>query len=169
MANMNKKRKITPGQGKTLQQYKDSARFAWYSVVCMIILLFLTSLLTGCHIAKETIINMANDEREKHLVVTYYNNSIYWGWNNGYYYYYGKPHYYPWTYYYNSCPPSHHNPTTHVVINRPVKRPTHRPNISTHRSNIIKTNTNHNTKVIIKTNNGSKRTNKTTIRKRPKK
>ena len=133
------------------------------------ILLFLSSLLIGCTGVYYLTDAEYDNTREEHLAVTYYNNSIYWGWNNGYYYYYGKPHYYPWTYYYNSCPPSHHNPTTHVVINRPVKRPTHRPNISTHRSNIIKTNTNHNTKVIIKTNNGSKRTNKTTIRKRPKK
>jgi hypothetical protein len=35
MANLNKK----PGQGKTPQQYEDSSRFAWYSVVGMIILL----------------------------------------------------------------------------------------------------------------------------------
>jgi len=53
MANMNKKRKYTPGQGKTPQQYTDSSRLAWYSVVCMIILLILTSLLTGCTTTKE--------------------------------------------------------------------------------------------------------------------
>ena len=104
-----------------------------------------------------------DDTREEHLAVTYYNNSIYWGWNNGYYYYYGKPHYYPWHYYYNTCPPSYYNTTTHVVINKPVSRPTHRPNIR------VKTNTHRNNKVIIKTNNGSKRTNKTTIRRKPKK
>ena len=165
MANSNKKL----GQGKTPQQYEDSSRFAWYSVVCMIILLILASLLSSCVGTYYITDAEYNNTREEHLAITYHNNSIYWGWNNGYYYYYGKPHYYPWTYYYNTCPPSHHNPTTHVVINRPVKRPTHRPKISTHRSNIIKTNTNHNTNVIIKTNNGSKRTNKTTIRKRPKK
>ena len=39
MVNLNKK----PGQGKTPQQYKDSSRFAWYSVVGMIILLFFMS------------------------------------------------------------------------------------------------------------------------------
>jgi|TARA_R110002167_G_scaffold2600_1_gene13090 hypothetical protein len=39
MANLNKK----PGQGKTPQQYRDSSRFAWYGVVCMIILLFFIS------------------------------------------------------------------------------------------------------------------------------
>tara|TARA_B110000238_G_scaffold139219_1_gene150121 strand:+ start:285 stop:476 length:192 start_codon:yes stop_codon:yes gene_type:complete len=42
MENLNKK----PGQGKTPQQYRDSSRFAWYGVVGMIILLFLTSLLS---------------------------------------------------------------------------------------------------------------------------
>ena len=50
------------------------------------------------------------------------------GGHSGYYYYYGIPHYYPWTYYYNTCPPSHYTHTTHVVITRPVNRPTHRPN-----------------------------------------
>jgi hypothetical protein len=40
MANLNKK----PGQGKTPQQYRDSSKLAWYSVVGMIILLFLMSL-----------------------------------------------------------------------------------------------------------------------------
>jgi len=114
-----------------------------------------------------------DDTREEHLAVTYQNNSIYWGWNSGYYYYYGKPHYYPWHYYYNTCPPSYYNTTTHVVINRPVNRPTHRPNrpkVNTHRPNIrVKTNTHRNNKIIIKTNNGSKRTNKTTIRRKSKK
>ena len=43
MANSNKK----PEQGKTPQQYKDSSRFAWYSVVGMIVLLTLMSL-CGC-------------------------------------------------------------------------------------------------------------------------
>ena len=113
-----------------------------------------------------------SDLREEHASITYYDNQIYWGWDNGYYYYYGKPHYYPWYYYYNTCPPSHYNTTTHVIITRPVNKPTHRPNRpiikTTHRPNIkVKTNTNHN-KVIIK-NNGSKRTNKTKINRRKKK
>ena len=97
-----------------------------------------------------------DDTREEHLAVTYHNNSIYWGWNSG-----------------NTCPPSYYNTTTHVIINRPVNRPTHRPNrpkVNTHRPNIrVKTNTHRNNKVIIKTNNGSKRTNKTTIRRKSKK
>jgi len=87
-----------------------------------------------------------SDVRESHASVTYYQNELYWGWNNGYYYYYGKPHYYPWYYYYNSCPPSHYAHTTHVVITRPVNRPTHRPN--THRPNL---RTNGNTKVKTNT------------------
>ena len=41
MENSNKK----PGQGKTDKQYSDSAKFAWYGVVGMIILLILASLL----------------------------------------------------------------------------------------------------------------------------
>jgi len=88
-----------------------------------------------------------DDAREEHLAITYYNSEIYWGWNEGFYYYYGTPHYYPWYYYYNICPPSHHSHNTHVIINRPVNRPTHRPNI--HRPSI---RTNSNTKVIVKPN-----------------
>ena len=111
--------------------------------------------------------------REEHLAITYYNNSIYWGWNNGYYYYYGKPHYYPWYYYYNACPPSYYNATTHIIINKPVIKPTHKPNRPvvkpTHRPNVnIKTNVNRN-KVNIKTNkshNSNKRS--TNTRRRPK-
>jgi len=51
MANMNKKFK--PGQGKTQQQYEDSARFAWYGVVGMVILLILFSLLSSCTTTKK--------------------------------------------------------------------------------------------------------------------
>ena len=54
MANSNKKRKFKIGQGKTSQQYTDSTRFAWYGVVGMIIILFLTSLLMGCAITQPT-------------------------------------------------------------------------------------------------------------------
>ena len=46
MANSNKK--PNPGQGKTPQQYEDSARFAWYGVVGMTLLVILLSLLGGC-------------------------------------------------------------------------------------------------------------------------
>ena len=46
MANMNKK--FNPGQGKTPQQYEDSAKFAWYGVVGMVLLVILLTLLGGC-------------------------------------------------------------------------------------------------------------------------
>ena len=156
---------------KNNKQYKDAALGAfigWIGILlsCLIIILF-----TGCYGTYYITDAEYDNVREEHLAVTYHNNSIYWGWNNGYYYY-GKPHYYPWYYYYNTCPPSYYNTTTHVVIIKPVNKPTHRPNRpiikTTHRPNIkVKTNTNRN-KVIIK-NNGSKRTNKTKITRRTKK
>ena len=46
MENMN-------NQGKTPQQFEDSERFAWYGVLCMVILLILTSLLMGCTTTKK--------------------------------------------------------------------------------------------------------------------
>jgi hypothetical protein len=109
-----------------------------------------------------------SDMRESHASVTYYDNQIYWGWHSGYYYYYGTPHYYPWYYYYNSCPPSHYTHTTHVIITRPVNKPTHRPNrpkVNTHRPN-IRTNSNTkvktNTRVTITPNRNTKvKTNRT--------
>ena len=52
MANMNKK--FNPGQGKTQKQYEDSAKFAWYGVVGMIILLIFLTLSTGCTTTKES-------------------------------------------------------------------------------------------------------------------
>jgi len=77
-------------------------------------------------------------ERE-HPVEVYYNGvDVYWGYQSGFYYYYGKPHYYPWWNYYNTCPPSHYNTTTHVIITRPVNRPTHRPNRPNRQPNINK-------------------------------
>jgi len=152
---------------------KNVASLKKYLNNMKIIFTILVLLLTSCVGTYYITDAEYNNAREEHLAVTYYNNSIYWGWNSGYYYYYGKPHYYPWYYYYNTCPPSHYNTTTHVIITRPVTKPTHRPNrpkVNTYRKNInIKTNTNRNNKVIIKTNNGSKRTNKTTIRRRTKK
>ena len=145
MANLNRK----PGQGKTPQQYRDSSRFAWYGVIGMIILLALSSLLSSCTGVYYLTDAEYSDVRESHASLTYHNNSVYWGWNSGYYYYYGTPHYYPWYYYYNTCPPSHYTHTTHVIITRPVNRPTHRPKVNTHRPNIrVKTNT----KVKINTN-----------------
>ena len=151
MENMN-------NQGKTNKQYEDSAKFTGYSIISMIILIiFLTlSSCTGVYYLTDA---EYSDAREDHASLTYYNNSIYWGWNSGYYYYYGKPHYYPWHYYYNTCPPSYYNTTTHVIINRPVKKPTHRPNIrvktNTHRNTKVKINTNRN-RVNVKTNRSNK-------------
>ena len=51
MANSNKK--SNPGQGKTPQQYEDSAKFAWYGVVGMIVLLILFTLLSSCTTTKK--------------------------------------------------------------------------------------------------------------------
>jgi len=47
MENMN-------NQGKRPEQYEDSARFAWYGVVGMVVILILTSLLMGCATTNET-------------------------------------------------------------------------------------------------------------------
>jgi hypothetical protein len=124
-------------------------KFIWVVISTIIMAGILT--LSGCDITYQLSDSEYSDAREEHAVVTYYDNQIYWGWNSGYYYYYGMPHYYPWNYYYNTCPPSHYTHTTHVVITRPVNRPTHRPN--THRPN-IRTKTN--TKVIVTPNRNTK-------------
>jgi len=47
MENMN-------NQGKRPQQYKDSAKLAWYGVIGITILLILMTLLSSCSITKET-------------------------------------------------------------------------------------------------------------------
>ena len=155
MENMN-------NQGKTPQQYKDSTRFTFGGIIGIILLTFFM-LFSGCYAQTYHLTDAEySDAREENASITYYNNQIYWGWNSGYYYYYGKPHYYPWYYYYNICPPSHYNTTTHIIINKPVNRPTHRPNRPIYKPP-HKSNKN---KVII---HGSKRTNKTTIRRKPKK
>ena len=132
----------------------------WIIVFITIMVIMLS--LTSCYGTYYLTDAEYSDAREENASITYYNNQIYWGWNSGYYYYYGKPHYYPWYYYYNICPPSHYNTTTHIIINKPVNRPTHRPNRPIYKPP-HKSNKN---KVII---HGSKRTNKTTIRKKPKK
>ena len=116
-------------------------------VITLLIILFLPAC-TGTYYITDS---EYSDLREEHASPSYHDNSIYWGWNEGFYYYYGTPHYYPWYYYYNSCPPSHYTHTTHVIITRPVNRPTHRPN--THRPNI---RTNKNTKVIITPNRNTR-------------
>ena len=132
------------------------------------ILITLALFLTSCYGTYYISDAEYSDVRESHASLTYYNGNIYWGWHSGFYYYYGTPHYYPWYYYYNTCPPSHYTTTTHVIITRPVNRPTHRPNrpkVNTHRSNIkVKTNVNRN-KVIIKSNR-SNNSNKTRVKTR---
>ena len=169
MENTNKK---FPGQGKTKQQYRDSARFAWYGVLGMIILIFLMTLLGGCTGVYYLTDAEYDDVREEHLTITYFthpithaSNQVYWGYHKGFYYYYGTPHYYPWYYYYSKCPPSSYNVMTHVYIDGDRNKPTYNPNkpvypYKPNRNIIVKPNKN---KVIIKSN-GSKRTNKTTIR-----
>ena len=125
-------------------------KFIWMVISTIIMIGILTlSSCTGTYYLTDT--------KHERTSVVYYDNQIYSGWNDGYYYYYGIPHYYPWNYYYNTCPPSHYTHTTHVVITRPVNRPTHRPN--THRPNI---RTNSNTKV--KTNTNYTRPNNTKIK-----
>ena len=146
------------------------------------ILITLALFLTSCYGTYYISDAEYSDLRESHASLTYYQGNIYWGWHSGYYYYYGTPHYYPWYYYYNTCPPSYYTTTTHIIITRPVNKPTHRPNRPTHRPNNrgnikvktnihrntnVKTNVNRN-KVIIK-NNRSNNSNKTrvNIKKKP--
>ena len=140
------------------------------------ILLTLAILLSSCYGTYYISDAEYSDLREEHASVTYYDNQIYWGWHSGYYYYYGKPHYYPWYYYYNTCPPSHYNTTTHVIITRPVNRPTHRPNTTTVRPNrpvknnaTIRVKTNRtNNKVTVKPNNNRKNNRVIINKRRPK-
>jgi len=162
-------------QGKTPKQTKNSENFISLSIMGILILV-LVMLLTSCDVTYHLSDSEYSDAREEHLAITYYQGFdecnyespiIYWGWKDGFYYYYGHKHKYPWYYYYNTCPPSHYNRDLHViwfeknynsnkhtVIVKPISTNTIRPN---------------NNKVIIKRNNGSKRTNKTTIRRKPKK
>ena len=168
MENMNKK---FPGQGKTTQQYKDSMSFFSKSTLGIILLVILM-ILTGCSCIQGTCDHPKFDRRQYNIDnygidhggdlshVYYHNDVIYYGYHSGWYYYYGKPHYYPWYYYYNTCPPSYYNTTTHIIINKPVIKPTYKPNRPvvkpTHRPNInIKTNVNRN-KVNIKNNRSNK-------------
>ena len=162
-------------QGKTNKQYKDSTTFFLGSALCLFLMILIMTLFSSCYGTLYLSDAEYSDVRESHASVTYHNSLIYWGWNSGYYYYYGKPHYYPWYYYYNTCPPSHYSTTTHIIISKPVNRSIYRPSGGYHNRPIYKSNTNRNIKtnvnrnrVNIKTNNGSKRSNKTTIRKRPK-
>ena len=161
-------------QGKTPQQYEDSMRFLSRTILGIIILMIIMVLLGGCSLTTYPIEPCC--DKDHTTEVYYHDNSVYFGYHSGYYYYYGKPHYYPWNYYYNIRPPFYYNTTTHIIVHTLVNKPTHRPNkptykpnrpkVNTHRSN-INTKSNKN-KVIIKSNE-SKRTNKTTIRRKPKK
>ena len=136
------------------RRYESSAKGAFIGFVGIFVVVILL-LLTSCYGTYYITDAEYSDLREEHAVNTFHNNSLYWGWYNGYYYYYGKPHYYPWYYYYNTCPPSHYHTTTHIVISKPVNKPTHRPKgIPTYnkpRGNdnnriYINPNRNHNTK-----------------------
>jgi len=141
----------------------------------LVLVLFLTSCYGTYYISDAEY----SDVRESHSSLTYWNNQIYWGWDNGYYYYYGKPHYYPWYYYYNTCPPSIYNTVTHVVIVKPVNKPTWRPN-KPNRPNRPNWNNNrpnrpnNNNKVIINKNRNNKvninknRNNKVNVKKKRK-
>ena len=140
------------------RQYKDTTLGYIFVITYYVVL---TMVFSSCYGTYYLTDSEYSDAREEHASITYYNNQIYWGWNSGYYYYYGKPHYYPWYYYYNACPPSHYHTTTHIVINKPVNNP--RPNWNKSNRNT----TSKSSKVIIK--NGSKRTNKATIRRKTKK
>ena len=145
-------------QGKRPQQIEDSARFFSRAILGIIILMIIMVLFSGCYGTYYITDAEYSDAREEHASVTYYNNQIYWGWHSGYYYYYGKPHYYPWYYYYNTCPPSYYSTTTHVIIKRPVNKPTHRPTWNKP-NRPVKPNTN----VIVKPNRNK---NKVTIKRR---
>ena len=130
--------------------YKSYLYIAYGWGLIILIMLFLTSCYGTYYISDAEY----SDLREEHAVTTFHNNQIYWGWNSGYYYYYGKPHYYPWYYYYNTCPPSIYNTTTHIIIKRPVNKPTNRPNRpNTHRPTI---RTKNNTNVIVTPNRNTK-------------
>ena len=160
-------------QGKRPQQYEDSMRFFSRAILGFIILMIIMVLFSGCYGTYYITDAEYSDLREEHASLTYYNNSIYWGWSNGYYYYYGKPHYYPWYYYYNTCPPSNYNITTHIIINKPVIKPTHRPNRPvvkpTHRPNINnKTNVNRNNKKINVTKRFKSNKSRVNIKRSPK-
>jgi len=128
----------------------------------LILVLFLTSCAGAYYISDAEYA----DVRESHSSLTYWehngNLDVYWGWNNGWYYYYGKPHYYPWYYYYNTCPPYSYNTTTHIIIVKPVNKPTwrpnkpNRPNRPNWNNNRTNNRPNNNNKVIINKNRNNK-------------
>jgi len=140
------------------ERYESSAKgafFGWVGIIVVVIYLLLTSCYGTYYISDAEY----SDLREEHAVTTFHNDQIYWGFYSGYYYYYGTPHYYPWYYYYNTCPPPHYNTTTHIIIKRPVNKPTHRPNRPsvTHIDGKPTTYTpNRNTKVTITPNRNTR-------------
>jgi hypothetical protein len=170
MENMN-------NQGKRQEQYKDALLGAFMGWVGILLFCLIALLFTGCMGTYYISDAEYSDLRESHASISYHNNLIYWGWDSGYYYYYGKPHYYPWYYYYNTCPPFNYNVTTHIIVHTMVDRPTHRPKglaippkFNRPKTNPTKVNINTNrNQVIIKNNDRSKRTNKTTIKRKSKK
>ena len=97
------------------ESYESAAKgafFGWVGIIVVVIFLLFTSCYGTYYITD----GEYSDVRESHASVTYHQGDLYWGWNSG------------WYYYYNTCPPSHYNTTTHVIIKRPVNKPTHRPN-----------------------------------------
>ncbi len=55
-------------QGKNEEQYKNSAKFAGYSIAFMIVILILMTLLGGCAIKKKT----QDDCCKTHAIIQYY-------------------------------------------------------------------------------------------------
>jgi len=133
---------------KSNRQYRDAALGAFIGWIGILVMCILMVLFSGCYGTYYISDAEYSDLREEHASITYYDNQIYWGWHSGYYYYYGKPHYYPWYYYYNACPPSHYTHTTHVIISKPVNKPTHRPN----RPTVNRPRGNDNTRIYVKPN-----------------
>ena len=138
-----------------------------------IILLTLALFLTSCYGTYYISDAEYSDVKEKHLDITYYNGNIYWGYLDGWWYYYGVPHQNPWFYYYKVRPPYYYHTNTHIKIRKPKKIIVHRNSSLTSkpfRNNNVLKNNKPNRNIIVKpnriNNNGSKRTNKTTIRKR---
>ena len=142
------------------ERYESAAKgafFGWIGMILVLIFLLLTSCYGTYYISDAEY----SDLREEHAVTTFHNDQIYWGFYSGYYYYYGKPHYYPWYYYYNTCPPSMYNTTTHVIVKRPVNKPTHRSN----RPIVNRPRGNDNTRIYVKPNrNHNTNTNKSNVR-----
>lgn len=142
------------------ERYEASAKGAfigWVGIIVMTIVILLSSCYGTYYISDAEY----SDLREEHAVTTFHDNQIYWGFQSGYYYYYGKPHFYPWYYYYNTCPPSFYNTTTHIIVKRPVKTSTHRPN----RPIVNRPRGNDNTRIYVKPNrNHNINTNKSNVR-----